>query len=142
MNTVLPGKIWLAVALSFVAFVMWGAPGSRECSVLADSDTNQTEYCFRLDLTVANSTGGDLTNYPILFTVPAQNMIGNGQLDVRHWDIKPTQGGFGSEVNLLANDCACDSTKWWLVVPNLPDGQSRTFRVYICNDQQKRNQGV
>ncbi len=144
-NKVLPGKIWLAIALVFVAVVLWGSPGSRECSIFADTDTNQSDFCFRLDLTIDNPAGGaigSVTNYPVLFTIPSQNMINNGQMDPRHWDIKPTQGGFGSEVNLLAQDCACDSSKWWLVVPNLPDGESRTFRVYIGNGEQKRNQGI
>ncbi len=141
---VLPGKVWLAAALAFAAVVLLGSPGARECSVFAASDTNQSEYCFRLDLTITNEAGGvgDLTNYPILFTVPSQAMINNGQMDARHWDIKPTQGGFGAEVNLLAQDCACDSSKWWLIVQSLPDGQSRTFRVYIGNGEQKRNQGI
>ncbi len=63
-------------------------------------------------------------------------------MDARFWDIKPSQGGFGSEVNLLAQDCGCDSSKWWLTVPNLPDGESRTFRLYMGNGEQKRNQGI
>ncbi len=137
-------KLWLGLALVLIAGVMWFAPGSRECSASAASDVNQTDYCFRLDLTVENLAGGagDLTNYPVVFSVPALNMINNGQMDSRFWDIRPTQGGFGAEVDLLAQDCACDASKWWLIVPSLPDETTRTYRVYIGNNEQKRNQGI
>ncbi len=137
-------KLWSALVLAFIATVIWASPESSECSVFAAGDVNQSEYCFRLDLTVENPAGGagNLTDYPVVFSVPALNWINNDQMDARFWDVRPTQGGFGSEVNLLAQDCACDSSKWWLTVPSLPDESSRTFRVYIGNGEQKRNQGI
>ena len=134
---------WVAAALFLVAVVVWFTPGgSGQCVASADSDINISDYCFRLDLTVTNNTGVDITSYPVRFELPVLSMINNNQLDARAWDLRPTQGGFGNEIQLFTINCDCNSSPWWAIVENLPDGESRVIRIYLGNNEQKRNQGM
>lgn len=138
-----PPTFWFAAAMILVAVVIWASPtGPRQCIASADSDVNISDYCFRLDLTVTNNTGVDITSYPVRFELPVLSMVNNNQLDARAWDLRPTQGGFGNEIQLFTIDCDCNSSPWWVVVENLPDGETRVIRVYVGNNEQKRNQGM
>lgn len=136
-----PVAFWAAIAALVMTFVFLSAPNSDRCFASADGDLNISDYCFRLDLTVENTSGTDLVAYPVRFVIPAAAMVTNEQMDLRAWDIKPTQGGIGNEIQAFLQDVDSNQSTWWLVVRNLPAGASRTVRVYIGNDEQKRNQG-
>ena len=134
---------WIASALFLAAVVVWFTPsGPGQCVASADSDINISDYCFRLDLTVTNNTGVDIASYPVRFELPVLSMVNNNQLDARAWDLRPTQGGFGNEIQLFTINCDCNSAPWWAVVENLPAGETRVIRIYLGNNEQKRNQGM
>ena len=95
-----PNKLGLAIALIFASMLMLYNPDYNSCVAHA-SDNNISDFCYRLDVSVTNNTGSDLTDKPVRVEIPTLSYINNKQMDSRGWDLRPTQGGFGNEIDLL-----------------------------------------
>lgn len=107
------------------------------------ADIEGADYCYQLDITITNNTGAALTNYGVRVTpIGASTFIATDALDERGWDIFPIIGSETNEVDLFVQTLTSNSAAWWVLVPTILDGQTLTTRMYIGNDEQKRNQGL
>ena len=108
--------------------------------VLADHDV-PLDYCFRTTLQITNSTGGDLTDYPVRVVFPALAAISGSFMSPRAYDLRPVNSS-NVHVEALLQDLDSNTAALWLHAPSLPDGATVTFFAFTGNNQVARNQGV
>lgn len=132
---------WPALALLAISLGLFirEAPA---CAIAHASDTSPADFCLQVDVDITNETGGALTDYPIRFEITASSLAANETLDPRAWDVVPTQGGFGSEVDLLSQDMESNSAAWWTTLDAIADGETQTVTLYMGNDEARRDQGI
>ena len=136
-----PNKLGLAIALIFASMLMLYNPDYNNCVAHA-SDNNISDFCYRLDVSVTNNTGSDLTDKPIRVEIPTLSYINNKQMDSRGWDLRPTQGGFGNEIDLLTINTNNNQSPFYITFESIPKDETRIARLYLGNNEQKRNQGI
>ena len=136
-----PNKLGLAIALIFASMLMIYNPDYNNCVAHA-SDNNISDFCYRLDVSVTNNTGSDLTDKPVRVEIPTLSYINNKQMDSRGWDLRPTQGGFGNEIDLLTINTNNNQSPFYITFESIPKDETRIARLYLGNNEQKRNQGI
>ena len=136
-----PNKFQLAIALIFVSVLMLYNPDYNSCVAHA-SDNNISDFCYRLDVSVTNNTGYDLNNKPVRVEIPTLSIISNKQLHRNTWDLRPTQGGFGNETDLLTINTNNNQSPFYITFESIPKDETRIARLYLGNNEQKRNQGI
>jgi len=138
----LNSRAFIALTLAAVALVMVAAPGpGGGCKVHA-SDTLPSDYCYQYNYTVSYTGSTALTNTAVRVPVNAQSLVLGDRMDPRGWDLLPVLGSLSNEVDLLTQDLTSPAAYWWLHIPSITQDQTRTVRVYLGSDEQKRDQGI
>ncbi len=126
-----------------MAFILFASFNDGEnCNVVHASDTAPSDYCFQFDISITYTGVPTLTNQSFRVPINAQGLIAASQIDVRAWDILPIQGSLSNEVDIMAQDLGNTDAAFWVHLPSLVQGQTKTVRFYIGNNEQKRNQGI
>lgn len=120
---------------------LFAAP-SYGCSTAHASDIYPSDYCFQTDIAITYAGGGTVTNQPVRVQINADGLIDSGQLDPRAWDVKPILGSLANEVHLTAQSLGSTTSPWWIVVPEISAGDTRTHRLYSGSAEQRRDQGI
>jgi hypothetical protein len=126
----------LAAAMALFATPEYG------CATAAASDTAPADYCYQTDIAITYSGAGTATDTPVRVAINALGMTGSGQMDPRAWDIKPILGNFSNEVFLSAQDMTDSEAPFWITVPSISTGETRTHRLYTGSGEQRRDQGI
>lgn len=121
-----PAFQFLAVGIlgTVLAYYLMSTPPGVQCAA-----ANPANFCYRTNLAVTNSTGADLTNYPIRFPFPAAAVIAADHMDAYAWDLRAVTPG-NEDVEIFAQDLSGGTATWWLVAPTIPDGATVTFKLY------------
>lgn len=135
-----------ALALSLVmAFAIMRLAGQAPaCDAYAAGGDAASDWCYQFSVRVTYSgSTSTFTNYAVRTTgINASNLIATDQMDSSAWDSKVVLANFGNEVDLLAQDLTSSNPPFWIHVPSIGAGQSRTFTYYTGNTEVGRNQGI
>lgn len=127
------------IGLVFLAATL----GSVHTGGCAEASSNSpSSYCYRIEITALNESGGVLTDTGARGTMPTGSLVGSGQLQPDGMDFRPTAGGFSNEQIVWAQDLNEPSAAWWFRVDSLAAGASKTFRLYTGNSEVQRNNGI
>ncbi len=103
------------------------------------------DYCYRMKVTVSNTSGNPLSNYPVRLSIPANDFQAQGFIDANGWDLR----GYTVSLNPVASeiqDLGATLAGWWLAVstnsgtPSSPTSFSGW--IYLGNPYIARDQGV
>lgn len=136
--------VYLAVSsVALAAGIVSNAPAGQGC-VSADALNPFTagNYCWYLDVEVTNSSGSDVTDFMARGEVNSAGIISNNILDPLAWTIYSQTGSFQNGQNVEAQDLSETDSQWWFQIGDIPDGESRSVRVYMKNQYQQRDAGV
>lgn len=98
------------------------------------------DFCYRIQLTIANASGAALTNYGIRFPINASQLVSSQFLEDYAIDLRPvTDGLLPREV--VVQDIDASPSNWWVFVPSIPNNQSVSISLYMGNTGAFRNQG-
>ena len=138
----LNSRAFIAMTLAAVALVMVAAPGpGGGCKVHA-SDTLPSDYCYQFNYSITYTGATALTNTAVRVPVNAQSLVLGDRMDERGWDLLPVLGSLSNEVDILTQDLTSPAAYWWLHIPSITEDQTRTVRIYLGSDEQKRDQGI
>ena len=138
-------KYWPALALFIAALTIFIADGARTGCTVSAHDRLPSDYCYQMDVSISyTATPGSppLENYAYRFPVNASGMIAAGQINKQAWDILPILGSLSNEVDLVTQDLTSTSAGWWIQLPELARNQTKTTRLYMGSNEQRRNQGI
>ena len=138
-------KYWPALALFIAALTIFVADGGKPGCVAWAADTLPSDYCYQMDVSISyTATPGSptLENYAYRFPVNASGMITAGQINRQAWDILPILGSLTNEVDLVTQDLTASAAGWWIQLPELARNQTKTTRLYMGSNEQRRNQGI
>ena len=138
----LNSRAFIAMTLAAVALVMVAAPGPKGGCKVHASDTLPSDYCYQFNYNVTYTGTTALTNTAVRVPVNAQSLVLGDRMDPRGWDLLPVLGSLSNEVDILTQDLTSPSAYWWLHIPSITEDQTRTVRVYLGSDEQKRDQGI
>jgi len=98
-----------------------------------------TDYAYRVPVTIANATGGALTDYPIAVSMNADNLVGNGFVLASGADIAAADGN-STETPFVAQDMASNGATWWMEVATLAAGGTGTWYYHTGYPAATRDQ--
>lgn len=139
------GRAWALYLALALALLLTGPGGSLPAGCGAAAATNPhapASYCWYFDTEITNGTGSDLTDAMTRVELNSANLIAAQQLDPEAWSVYSQTGSYSNWVQTMAQDLDQIDSGWWLQVPDLPNGETRTVRTYFKNSEQQRNQGV
>lgn len=131
----------LIAAFAIAGLALFSAP-TYGCQSAHASDIYPSDYCYQTDIAITYGGAGTLTNQPVRVELNADGLIDSGQLDPRAWDVKPILGSLANEVHLTAQSLGSTTAPWWVIVPEISAGETRTHRFYTGSGEQRRDQGI
>lgn len=131
----------LIAAFVIAGLALFSAP-TYGCRSAHASDIFPSDYCFQTDIAITYGGAGTLTNQPVRVQLNADGLIDSSQMDPRAWDLKPIIGSLANEVHLTAQSLGSTTSAWWIVVPEISAGETRTTRIYSGSPEQRRDQGI
>ena len=134
----------LTVTAALVAIVAVAADSPFTCPGPAYGAYGQlqSDWCYQVNVTVVNTTGGTLTNQAARVAVNASGLIASEQMDPLTWSARPFTGSFVQESDLLAQDLASSTAGWWFHVPSLANGATQVTTMEFGLAEVQRNQGI
>lgn len=130
-----------ALSMLTAALVLFAFSHGSSCPVKGDTG-QPVQYCGFIDFSVTNSTGGDLTDYPVRFEAPISGLISTQRADNMGWQWYCAESSFSNGRNLFLQGLTESTSDIWIVFPDLPDGDTRTVRCYIGRAGTQRDQGL
>lgn len=139
----LPKKYSLGfVALFIFLFALSFSFYNKPCSIYAVSPS---DYCYKFDINVTNSTGSDLEAQPVLLSnVDLQSWInGFEYIDPFGWQIYPYVSSLANEEPVFLQDLTSVTANQWYVIPSLETGENSLNVLLGANQTNniQRNQG-
>lgn len=135
------GFFWLAVAVAVVINLAtyWPPVKCAAAKAEANQDIVATDYCYKILITITNSTGSTLINYPVRIQINSNGLIGGKQLSAFLWDLRPVTTAL-SPVEVTAQNINSSTARWWLRVPSVATGQTASFWFYMGNKNNNTSQ--
>lgn len=128
----------LIAVTAFIADTPFSCPGRAQGAY----GQLQSDWCYQVNATVLNSTGGTLTNQAVRVAVNASGLIASEQMDPLTWSARPFTGSFVLESDLLAQDLSSTTAGWWFHVPSLANGATQVTTMEFGLNEIQRNQGI
>ncbi len=100
-----------------------------------------SDFCYRTQLDVLNSTGGVLTNYPVAAVLNVNALVNQDKLSDAGWDFKPVNPGF-SEVPGFIQDVETDANSTVFLSVSAASGVTVSYQMYTGSADYKRDQGM
>lgn len=133
----------LALTLAFLTLGgQWSAAGPGCSASAASNPYVPGDYCWYFDTDITNESGADVTDGMFRVQVNTAGLIANDQIDRQAWSVYSQTGSYSNWVQTMVQDTGEVDSQWWIQVPSLPNGETRTVRTYFRNDEQLRNQGI
>lgn len=124
------------LAASVFAAQLWVSASCSVAYAAASSD-----FCYRTSVDINNTTGADLSAYPVAVTVNVFDLIAGGRVNDFAWDIFAADPS-NIEVESMAQSIATDADKTIFIVATVPDTQTITYNLYTGNAEYIRDQGM
>ena len=132
------GFLALFIFLFALSFSFYNKP----CSIYAVSPS---DYCYKFDINITNTTGADLEAQPVLLSNVDINSWINGfnYIDPFGWQIYPYVSSLANEEKVLLQDLTSLSANQWYVIPDLKNGDNSLNVLLGANQTNNiyRNQG-
>jgi len=99
----------------------------------ATSDWWNSEWLYRVSISVDETSGNALTDYPVMITVDTATLVSEGKMKADCGDIRFTDSTGNELAYWLEGGCNSADTKIWVKLPSITASSTETIYLYHGN---------